>query len=113
MACLFCKIRDREIPATFVHQDDEVFAIEDISPQGPVHLLIIPRRHVESANALGEPDEKLTGRLVRVAATLAKSRGVDERGYRLVFNTNGEGGQTVAHLHLHLIGGRQMQWPPG
>jgi histidine triad (HIT) family protein len=113
LACLFCKIRDREIPATFVHQDSEVFAIEDINPQGPVHLLVIPRRHVEGTNDLAEEDEKLTGQMVRVAAALAKSRGIDESGYRLVFNTNGEGGQTVAHLHLHLIGGRQMHWPPG
>jgi len=113
MACLFCKIRDHEIPATLVHQDGEVFAIEDINPQGPVHLLVIPRRHVESTNDLTEQDEKLAGQMVRVAAALAKGRGINETGYRLVFNTNAEGGQTVPHLHLHLIGGRQMHWPPG
>jgi histidine triad (HIT) family protein len=112
-SCLFCKIRDGEIPATLVHQDDEVFAIADINPQGPVHLLVIPRRHVESANDLADQDEKLAGHLVRVAVALAKSRGVADRGYRLVFNTNGDGGQTVPHLHLHLIAGRPMQWPPG
>jgi histidine triad (HIT) family protein len=113
MACLFCKIRDGEIPATFVHRDDEVFAIEDINPQGPLHLLVIPRRHIESADDLAEQDEALAGHLVRVAAALAKSRGGTERGYRLVFNTKEHGGQTVPHLHLHLIAGRQMTWPPG
>ena len=113
MACLFCQIRDGAIPAKLVHQDEQVFAIEDIHPQGPVHLLIIPRRHVASTEDLSERDEELTGHLVSVAATLATARGVAERGYRLVFNTLGEGGQTVPHLHLHLIAGRQMQWPPG
>jgi histidine triad (HIT) family protein len=113
MACIFCKIRDGEIPATIVHQDEQVFAIEDINPQGPIHLLVIPRRHLESTGELTEQDEALTGHLVRLASTLAKNRGIAERGYRLVFNTNAEGGQTVSHLHLHLIGGRQMHWPPG
>jgi histidine triad (HIT) family protein len=113
MPCLFCKIRDGEVPAKIVHQDETVFAIEDINPQGPVHLLVIPRRHLESANDLAAEDEALVGHLVRVAADLARNRGISEGGHRMVFNTNAEGGQTVPHLHLHLIGGRQMRWPPG
>ncbi len=113
MACLFCRIRDGDIPAKIVHEDETAFAIADINPQGPVHLLVIPRRHVESTNDLTAQDEALAGHLVRVAADLARDLGKAESGYRLIFNTNAEGGQTVSHLHLHLIGGRQMQWPPG
>lgn len=112
-SCLFCRIAAGEIPATVVHDDDLVLAIRDINPNAPTHVLIIPRRHIPSALALTEADGSLLGRLFGVAADLARSLGVADGGYRLVTNVGRWGGQTVDHLHVHLMGGRAFTWPPG
>jgi histidine triad (HIT) family protein len=111
--CLFCQIISREINATIVYEDERVVAFNDINPQGPTHVLIVPRRHIATLNDLSEDDDQMVGELVRRAALLAKSKGFSASGYRLVFNTNRDAGQTVFHIHLHLIGGRSMHWPPG
>ena len=111
--CLFCKIVAGEIPAATVHEDDLIIAIDDINPVAPVHQLLIPRRHVESAAQLAETDSELLGRLFAVAAKLAADAGLPDSGYRLVTNIGVDGGQSVPHLHVHLIGGRRMAWPPG
>ena len=111
--CLFCKIIAREIPAKIVDEDDDLIAFDDINPQAPMHVLIVPKRHISSLNELDAADDALVGALVRRARTIAKARGVDERGYRTVFNCNADAGQTVFHLHLHVLGGRRMTWPPG
>jgi histidine triad (HIT) family protein len=111
--CLFCKIIDRKIPASIVHEDDHVIAFTDINPQGPVHLLVVPKRHIASLNDLTPDDDAMVGELVRRAAALAKERGISAGGFRTVFNTNKDAGQTVFHIHLHLIGGRPLAWPPG
>lgn len=111
--CLFCKIIDRKIPASIVHEDDRVIAFTDINPQGPVHLLVVPKRHIASLNDLTPEDDAIVGELVRRAAALASERGVSAGGFRTVFNTNRDAGQTVFHIHLHLIGGRTLAWPPG
>lgn len=111
--CLFCKIVSGEIPSSKVYEDDSCLAFKDISPQAPVHILIIPKIHIESlANSDASHDE-LLGRLLGRARSLAKDLGVDEAGYRVVINTNGDGGQTVFHLHLHLLAGRTFIFPPG
>ena len=111
--CLFCKIIRREVPARFVYEDDDVVAFEDIKPEAPTHVLIIPRRHIESLNVLEPGDDPTVGALVRRAAAIARDRGIAAGGFRTVFNTNRDAGQTVFHIHLHLIGGRRMTWPPG
>ena len=111
--CLFCKIAAREIPATIVYEDAGLMAIADINPQAPLHLLIIPKTHIQTLNDLGPEHEALVGNMVRCSAALAKERGYDARGYRTVFNTNREAGQTVFHIHLHLLAGRSLGWPPG
>ena len=111
--CLFCKIVDREINASIVYEDERVVAFNDINPQGPTHVLIVPRRHIASLNELKPDDDGIIGEIVRRAAAIAKSRGIAEGGYRAVFNTNRDAGQTVFHIHLHLIGGRSLHWPPG
>ena len=111
--CLFCRIADGGIPASVVYQDERVVAFQDIHPQAPLHILVIPRRHISTLNDLTAADDDLTGELVRRAAAIAAERGYAESGYRLVFNCHGDGGQTVFHVHLHLMGGRQMTWPPG
>ena len=111
--CLFCKIIRREIPATLVYEDDRVLAFNDINPQAPTHVLIVPKRHVATLNEIGTEDDSLVGELVRRASAIAKERGLAAGGYRTVFNTNRDGGQTVFHIHLHLLGGRAMAWPPG
>lgn len=111
--CLFCQIINREINATIVYEDERIVAFNDINPQGPTHVLIVPRRHIATLNDLTEDDDQIVGELVRRAALIAKSKGFSESGYRTVFNTNREAGQTVFHIHLHLIGGRSMHWPPG
>jgi histidine triad (HIT) family protein len=113
MECLFCKIVTGEIPAAIVHQDDRLMAIKDINPQAPMHLLVIPRRHLQTLNDLGPEDDELVGEMVRRAAALAAAEGHADRGYRTVFNTNADAGQTVFHIHLHVLGGRKMGWPPG
>jgi histidine triad (HIT) family protein len=111
--CLFCRIIAGEIPGAIVYQDDELVAFKDINPQAPLHALIVPRRHIASLNDLTPADDGLVGSMVRLAATLAREHGYHERGYRTVFNTNREAGQTVFHIHLHLLAGRGMTWPPG
>jgi len=110
-ACLFCRIARKEIPATLVAETDECVAFRDINPQAPVHILVIPRDHVPSASAVTDP--AIVGKLTQLAAELARREGVAESGYRLVMNTNADAGQTVFHLHMHLLGGRPMAWPPG
>jgi len=111
--CLFCQIINGELNATIVYQDDHVVAFNDINPQAPTHVLVVPRRHIASLNDLTDEDDQLVGELVRRAAAIAKSRGIANGGFRTVFNTNRDAGQTVFHVHLHLIGGRLMHWPPG
>jgi histidine triad (HIT) family protein len=110
--CLFCRIAAGEIPATRVHDDDLVFAIRDLNPQAPSHVLVLPREHVASAADLTEASGPLLGRLFAVAADIARREGLDG-GWRLVTNVGADGGQSVSHLHLHLLGGRAMGWPPG
>jgi histidine triad (HIT) family protein len=111
--CLFCKIIAGEIPGTIVHSDDRIVALKDINPQAPMHVLVLPRRHVSSLNDLRASDDGIIGEMVRRAAALAAEHGVAERGYRTVFNCNAEAGQTVFHIHLHVLGGRRLGWPPG
>jgi histidine triad (HIT) family protein len=111
--CLFCKIIDGEIPGKFVYQDDQMVAIRDINPQAPLHLLIIPRRHIATLNDLTPRDDTLVGSMHRVAAAIAKEHGFSEHGYRTVFNTGREAGQSVFHIHLHVLAGRGLAWPPG
>lgn len=111
--CVFCRIASGEIPAERVYEDDGVIAIRDINPQAPVHLLLIPRRHIASLAGVTPADRDLLGALMLLAAALAEREGVRGRGFRLVMNSGAEGGQTVPHLHLHLLGGRAMGWPPG
>ena len=111
--CLFCKIIAGEIPGTFVHQDDQLVVLKDINPQAPMHMLVIPRKHIASLNDLESADEALVGSMLRRAAALAREHGYDQRGYRAVFNTNREAGQTVFHIHLHVLAGRGLTWPPG
>jgi len=113
MDCLFCKIIEREIPGSIVYEDDRVIAFNDIKPQAPTHVLVVPKRHIESLNELQPGDDQIVGELIRRAAAIAKERGVSTGGFRTVFNTNRDGGQTVFHIHVHLLGGRRMQWPPG
>ena len=111
--CLFCKIINRELHAAIVYEDDDIVAFNDINPQAPTHVLVVPRRHIATLNDLTPDDDQLVGEIARRAAAIAKARGIATGGYRTVFNTNREAGQTVFHIHLHLIGGRPMHWPPG
>ncbi len=113
MSCLFCKIATGEIPATVVLDDTELMAFHDIHPQAPKHLLIIPKKHIATIDDANADDEQLLGKMVLAAKKLAKSEGLSDKGYRLVFNVNAGGGQEVYHIHLHVLGGRQMVWPPG
>ncbi|MGI1671611.1 MAG: histidine triad nucleotide-binding protein [Neptuniibacter sp.] len=112
MDCLFCKIINKEIPADIIYEDEHVIAFNDISPQAPTHALIIPRKHIATLNDVQAEDEALVGHMVKTAATIAEQLGFDENGYRTVFNCNPHGGQTVYHIHLHLLGGKPMGWPP-
>ena len=111
--CLFCRIIKREIPASIVYEDDRVLAFNDINPQAPTHVLVVPKRHIASLNDLTADDDQIVGELSRRAAAIATERGISAGGYRTVFNTNLDAGQTVFHIHLHLLGGRVMHWPPG
>jgi histidine triad (HIT) family protein len=111
--CLFCKIINREIPGAIVYEDGRLLAFNDINPQAPTHILVVPKRHIASLNDLTEEDDGLVGEMVRRAAAIARERGIAEGGFRTVFNTNRDAGQTVFHIHLHLLGGRNMHWPPG
>jgi histidine triad (HIT) family protein len=111
--CLFCRIVAGEIPGAIVHQDEMLVAFKDINAQAPLHVLIVPRRHIASLNDLSPEDDALVGSMFRRAAALAKEHGYDQRGYRTVFNTNRDAGQTVFHIHLHVLAGRPLAWPPG
>ncbi len=111
--CLFCRIINQEIPADLVHEDELVVAFRDIQPQAPVHVLIIPRRHIENLEAAGADDEPLLGHIAFVAAQLARQERIAESGYRLVANVGPDAGESVNHLHFHLLGGRRLGWPPG
>ncbi len=111
--CLFCKIVNREIPAAIVYEDEQVLAFKDIAPQAPVHLLIIPKKHIVSLAQLTADDLSLIAHLTEVVKKLALENDLAEKGYRVVVNIGAEGGQAVGHLHYHLLGGRQMNWPPG
>ena len=113
MDCLFCSIAAHTIPADIVYEDDKVVAFRDITPQAPTHILIIPRKHIATLNAIEEADCALLGHMALTAKTLAAQEGFAEQGYRLVMNCNDDGGQTVFHIHMHLLGGRGMSWPPG
>ena len=113
MSCLFCRIIAGEIPSKKVFEDDQLFAFQDINPQAPLHALIVPKRHVATVNDLTEGDDGLVGSMVRRAAAIAKEHGYDGSGYRTVFNCNSAAGQSVFHIHLHVLGGRSLAWPPG
>ena len=112
-SCLFCKIEKGEIPATKVYEGDRVFAIEDINPQAPVHILIIPKKHLSTLADVTKDDEPLMGEIIIMGNQLAGEKGLDETGYRLVVNCGAGAGQSVFHIHFHLLGGRPMNWPPG
>ena len=111
--CLFCKIVAKDIPAQLVHEDENVVAFQDINAQAPLHVLIVPKRHIATLNDLVPGDDALVGSMFRAAAALASQHGHAERGYRTVFNCNREAGQSVFHIHLHLLAGRGLAWPPG
>ena len=111
--CIFCKIVAGEIPATKVYEDDRAIAFRDINPQAPTHALVIPRSHIASLSEAGESDEALLGHLLRVAARVARDEGRAESGYRTVINTGAGAGQSVFHIHVHVLGGRALTWPPG
>lgn len=111
--CLFCKIVAGQIPAKKAHEDELCVGFHDINPQAPTHLLFIPKKHLSTANDIAREERELVGHLTFTAAQVAKQLGVAEAGYRLVMNCNRDGGQTVFHLHLHLLAGRSLQWPPG
>jgi histidine triad (HIT) family protein len=111
--CLFCRIIAKEIPATVVYEDERLLAFNDVNPQGPTHVLVVPKRHIATLNDLASGDDQIVGEMVRRAAAIAQERGISAGGFRTVFNTNRDAGQTVFHIHLHLIGGRGLAWPPG
>ncbi len=111
--CLFCRIIAGAEPATKLYEDDEIVAIQDTVPQAPLHALVLPRRHIPTLNDLSPEDDELIGKMMRAAATLAREKGVADRGYRTLFNCNRDALQSIFHIHLHVIGGRRMGWPPG
>ncbi|WP_422444130.1 histidine triad nucleotide-binding protein [Thermoanaerobacterium sp. DL9XJH110] len=113
MDCIFCKIAGHEIPAGVVYEDDDVIAFKDINPQAPIHLLIVPKKHVASIMEINAGNEDVISKIVKAAQNLARQNNIDSKGFRLVVNTGNDGGQTVNHLHFHLLGGRFMTWPPG
>jgi len=110
-SCLFCRIANHELPAKMVHEDDRVIAFHDINPQAPVHVLVVPRKHIPTLNDVSTDDAALVAHILSVASRIAEQLGVAQKGYRTVFNVNAEAGQSVFHLHLHLIGGRRLSWP--
>jgi histidine triad (HIT) family protein len=111
--CLFCKIIAGDIPAEVVYEDEQVLAFRDIGPQAPTHVLVIPKKHIATLNDLQDSDAELVGRMMLAAKAVAEKEGIAEAGYRTVFNCNAGAGQTVFHIHLHILGGRPMSWPPG
>ena len=113
MSCLFCRIVSGEIPASKVYEDDQLLAFNDVNPQAPMHVLVIPKAHLATANDLSENHDAMVGAMVRRAAAIARERGYDGSGFRTVINCNAQAGQSVFHMHLHVLGGRPMAWPPG
>jgi histidine triad (HIT) family protein len=111
--CIFCKISSKRIPARIIYEDERALAFEDINPQAPVHVLVITKKHFSTTLDLKENDNALVGHLFQIANKIAQERKIAQRGFRLVMNTNPEAGQSVYHIHLHLLGGRPMHWPPG
>jgi histidine triad (HIT) family protein len=111
--CIFCKIAAKKVPSKIVFEDERVVAFEDVNPQAPVHVLVIPRKHIATTLQMAEEDRELIGRMLETANEIARQKNIAGRGFRLVMNTNPEAGQTVYHIHLHLLGGRAMHWPPG
>ena len=111
--CIFCQVAAHKKPATILHEDEQCVVFRDINPKAPVHLLVVPRKHIPSLNENLEGDKALLGHLLTVAAGVARDQGIDGTGYRTVINTNAEAGQTVFHLHIHILGGRIFRWPPG
>jgi histidine triad (HIT) family protein len=111
--CLFCRIARKEIPASLLYEDDRLVVFNDTNPQAPLHALVIPKRHIASLNELSASDDGIVGEMVRRAAAVAREKGYADRGFRTVFNTNAEAGQSVFHIHLHLLAGRGLSWPPG
>ena len=111
--CIFCQIAARQRKATILFEDEQCIALQDINPKAPVHVLVIPRKHIVSLNGGTAEDEQMLGHLLMVSARMAKEKGIDGTGYRTVINTNAEAGQSVFHLHVHVMGGRSMRWPPG
>lgn len=111
--CLFCKIAHGQIPAEVIHEDEFCMAFNDINPQGPVHFLVIPKKHIASIADITEADSRILGHLLKVVAILANDKGLNDNGYRVVSNVGKDGQQTVPHLHFHIIGGRSLTWPPG
>ncbi|NLZ54635.1 MAG: histidine triad nucleotide-binding protein [Thermoanaerobacteraceae bacterium] len=113
MDCVFCKIISKEVPAKVAYEDDQVIAFHDVNPQAPIHLLIVPKEHIASIMEINEKNSTLLKDIARVAQNLVRENNIDKKGFRLVVNTGEEGGQTVNHLHFHLLGGRFLTWPPG
>ena len=113
MACIFCEIINKNIPSEIVFEDDEIMAFRDVDPRAPVHILIIPKRHISGLSDAKESDKELMGRICLAAAEIAEREGINLSGYRLVANTGSDAGQAVDHLHFHLLGGRALGWPPG
>ncbi len=113
MSCLFCRIIDKEIPSKIIYENEQVLAFEDTNPQAPTHILVVPKKHISTSLEISGGDNELIGLMFQAANKIAKDRGVAERGFRLVMNCNQEAGQTVFHIHLHLLAGRRMSWPPG
>jgi len=111
--CIFCKIISKKIPAKIIYEDESVMAFEDTNPQAPVHALVIPKKHISTTLDIKDEDNALIGHLFQTAGKIATGKGIAERGFRLVVNTNPEAGQTVYHVHIHILGGRHMHWPPG
>jgi histidine triad (HIT) family protein len=111
--CIFCKIIKKQIPCEMVYEDDKVIGFKDISPQAPIHIVIIPKEHFADLNCLNEAQSEIIGYIFMVAKQIARTLGIAESGYRLVTNCGEQGGQTVQHIHFHLLGGRMLQWPPG
>ncbi len=111
--CLFCKIRKSEIPADIIFENDDVLAFNDVNPQAPVHLLIIPKKHISTVNDMVDDDQLIMGKLFSAAKAIAKQKGVSDDGYRLVVNCNEKAGQTVFHIHMHMLADRALSWPPG
>jgi histidine triad (HIT) family protein len=113
MRCIFCEIVERKLPAKIIYEDDLAVAFEDINPKAPVHTLVVPRKHIPTTLDMKDGDKQLIGHLFKIANTIAETKGIADSGFRLVMNCNADSGQTVFHIHLHILGGRLMHWPPG